>query len=54
MTKRPRSSGRGTRAATKARGTARRIDYSDIADTSAEQLKAMRRVGRRSVTNRAD
>ena len=40
------SSARGERAAAGARSTARKIDVSDIPDSSAEQLKAMRRVGR--------
>ncbi len=46
MPKRSGSSARGGRAAASARRTARKIDYSDIPETSAEQLKAMRRVGR--------
>ncbi len=46
MRKRSESSARGARAAASARRTARRIDYSDIPESSAEQLKAMRRVGR--------
>src|SRR5262245_65876711 len=37
---------RGERAAANARRTKRRIDFSDIPDSSLEQLKAMRRVGR--------
>ena len=39
-------SARGGRAAANARRTARRLDYSDIPESSPEQLKAMRRVGR--------
>ena len=46
MPKRSGSSARGGRAAVSARRTARRIDYSDIPDSSPEQLEAMRRVGR--------
>ncbi len=46
MPKRSGSSARGGRAAANARGTARRIDYSDIPESSPDQLKAMRRVGR--------
>jgi uncharacterized protein (DUF4415 family) len=46
MAKRSGSSARGGRAAASARRTARRIDYSDIPEASAEQLKGMRRVGR--------
>lgn len=46
MQKRGRSSARGGRADTNARRTARKIDYSDLPEASAEQLKAMRRVGR--------
>jgi uncharacterized protein (DUF4415 family) len=45
MRKRPGSSARGGRAAASVRRT-RTIDFSDIPDSSAEQLKAMRRVGR--------
>ena len=40
------SSARGARVAANARRTRRKIDFSDIPDSSAEQLKAMRRVGR--------
>ena len=40
------SSARGERAAASAQRTARKIDFSDIPDSSAEQLRAMRRVGR--------
>jgi uncharacterized protein (DUF4415 family) len=46
MPKRSGSSARVGRAAANARRTARKIDYSDIPEASAEQLKAMRRVGR--------
>src|SRR5258708_8953599 len=46
MPKRSASLARGGRAAANARPTARKIDYSDIPDSSPEQLKAMRRVGR--------
>lgn len=46
MPKRSGSSARGERVAGNARRTKRRIDYSDIPDSSREQLKAMRRVGR--------
>jgi len=46
MPRRSGSSVRGARAAGNARRTARKIDYSDIPEASAEQLKAMRRVGR--------
>lgn len=46
MPKRFVSSVRGARAGASARRTARRIDYSDLPDSSPEQLKAMRRVGR--------
>ena len=37
---------RGARAAASVRRTRRHIDFSDIRDSSAEQLKAVRRVGR--------
>src|SRR3954466_9111412 len=46
MPKRSESSARGGRAATNARRTAGKIDYSEIPEASREQLKAMRRVGR--------
>ena len=46
MPKRSGSSARGGRVASNVRRTARRIDYSDIPESSPEQLKAMRRVGR--------
>ena len=46
MPKRSRSSARGVPAAARARRTTRKIDYSDIPEASADQLKVMRRVGR--------
>ena len=48
MAKRSASSARGARAARKGRRTApaRRIDLSDIPESSDEQLRTMRRVGR--------
>ena len=46
MRKRSGSSARGARVAANARRTARRIDYSDISDSSPDQLRVMRRVGR--------
>ncbi len=46
MRKRSGSSVRGVRVDGSARRTARKIDYSDIPESSTEQLKAMRRVGR--------
>ena len=46
MRKRSGSSARGGRAAASVRRTPRQIDVSDIPDSSAQQLKAMRRVGR--------
>ena len=46
MSKRSGSSVRGGRAATNARRTRRKIDFSDIPDSSPEQLRAIRRVGR--------
>ena len=46
MPKRSVSSAHGARAAGSARRTTRKIDYSEIPDSSPEQLKAMRRVGR--------
>ena len=46
MPKRSGSSARGGRADASVRRTRRQIDFSDIPDSSAQQLKAMRRVGR--------
>jgi uncharacterized protein (DUF4415 family) len=46
MRKRSGSSAPGERVGASAQRTARRIDFSDIPDSSPEQLKAMRRVGR--------
>ena len=46
MPKRSVSSARGGRVVVSARRTSRKIDFSDISDSSREQLKAMRRVGR--------
>ena len=46
MRKRSGSSARGARVAANARRTARKINYSDIHESSPEQLKVMRRVGR--------
>ena len=46
MPKRSGSSARDRRAAASVRRTRRRLDFSDIPDSSPEQLKAMRRVGR--------
>ena len=49
MPKRFGSAGRGGRVAANARRTASTIDYSDIPEPGAEQLKAMRRVGRPAI-----
>ena len=46
MRKRSGSSARGARVVASARRTTRKIDFSDIPESSPEQLKAMRRVGR--------
>jgi uncharacterized protein (DUF4415 family) len=46
MPKRSVSSARAERAVASARHTQRRIDFTDIPDSSGAQLKAMRRVGR--------
>ncbi len=46
MPKRSASSAPGARAAASARRTKPKIDFSDIPESSPEQLKAMRRVGR--------
>ena len=46
MPKRSVSSARGARAAASGRRTTRKIDYSEIPNSSPEQLRSMRRVGR--------
>ena len=46
MRKRSVSSARGVRVAGSGRRTPGKIDFSDIAESSPQQLKAMRRVGR--------
>lgn len=46
MAKRSESSARDGRAAASARRTQRKIDFSEIPDSSPAQLAAMRRVGR--------
>ena len=46
MPKRSVSSARDKRAGASARRPRRKIDFSDIPDSSPEQLRAMRRVGR--------
>src|SRR5918996_2044825 len=46
MRKRSVSSARGAQVAGSGRRTSRRIDFSDIPDSSPQQLRAMRRVGR--------
>ena len=46
MRKRSGSSARGGRVVANVRRTVRKIDFSDIPNSSPEQLKAMRRVGR--------
>jgi uncharacterized protein (DUF4415 family) len=46
MPKRSASSARGVRVAESARRISRKIDFSDIPESSPAQLRAMRRVGR--------
>ena len=46
MRKRSAYLARGGRAAASARRMSRKIDFSDIPDSSPKQLRAMRRVGR--------
>lgn len=46
MSKRSALSARGARAGVSARRTTRRIDFSDIHEASASQLRSMSRVGR--------
>jgi len=53
MPKRSASSARAGQAAGNARHTRRKIDFSDIPDSSAKQLGAMRRVGRPPLGDRA-
>jgi len=53
MPKRSASSARGAQAGASARRTPRTIDFSDIRDSSAVQLQAMRRVGRPPLGDRA-
>jgi uncharacterized protein (DUF4415 family) len=51
MSKRSASSARGARAGVSARRTSRKIDFSDLPDSTPEQLKSMRRVGRPPLGN---
>jgi uncharacterized protein (DUF4415 family) len=53
MAKRSASSAHGGRAGRKEPRTARTIDFSDIPEASREQLRAMRRVGRPPLGDRA-
>jgi len=53
MSKRSASSVPGGRAAVSALRTRRKTDFSDIPDSSSEQLRTMRRVGRPPVGARA-
>ncbi len=53
MAKRSASSARGARAAKKGAPTRRKIDVSDIPESSASQLRSMRRVGRPPLGDRA-
>ena len=53
MRKESVSSARAGRAGGSAKRTRNRIDYSDIPDSSPEQLRAMRRVGRPPLGERA-
>ena len=53
MPKRFASSARAGRAAANARRTRRKIDFTDIPDASGAQLRAMRRVGRPPLGDRA-
>jgi uncharacterized protein (DUF4415 family) len=51
MPKRSASSARVARAGVSARRTSRKIDFSDIPDSTPEQLTRMRRVGRPPLGN---
>ena len=53
MSKRSASSARAGRAVVSAPHTRRRIDFSDIPDSSPAQLRVMRRVGRPPLGDRA-
>ncbi len=53
MPKRSALSVRGGRAAVSARRTSRGIDFSDIPNSSREQLKALKRVGRPPIGDEA-
>jgi uncharacterized protein (DUF4415 family) len=53
MSKRSVLSARGARADASAQRTRRKIDFSDIPDSSAEQLQTLRRVGRPPLGERA-
>jgi len=53
MAKRSASSARAGRAAASALRTRRKIDFSEIPESSAEQLRAMKRVGRPPFGDRA-
>ena len=53
MAKRSASSARAGRAAASGPRTRRKIDFSDIPESTPEQLKAMRRVGRPPIGDRA-
>lgn len=53
MAKRSVSSARGARADANARRTRGQIDFSDIPESSPEQLKSMRRVGRPPLGDRS-
>src|SRR4051812_45391446 len=53
MPKRSVSSVRGGRAGANVRRTTRKIDFSDIPESSPEQLNAMRRVGRPPIGDEA-
>jgi uncharacterized protein (DUF4415 family) len=53
MAKRSASSARAARVAANAPRTRRKIDFSDIPESSPAQLRAMRRVGRPPLGDRA-
>jgi uncharacterized protein (DUF4415 family) len=53
MSKRSASSARDGRAAVSALPTRQKIDFSDIPDSSPDQLRTMRRVGRPPLGERA-
>ena len=53
MSKRSVSSARGARVGASGQRTRRKINFSDVPDSTAEQLRSMKRVGRPPLGDRA-